>query len=165
MFTKKLAPMFDPFEHALKAFASTITDKFNALIAYGSEDQLKGPVAKVLEQAATGLAITIEVVTEVQEREISGRLDMGVVFAKLLAGYVELKAPGKGADPELLKGKGDKDQWEKFKKLPNVLYTDGNEWALYRSGVRQGKLVRMFGNVTKVGAKAVGTAMLTGLFR
>jgi len=27
-----------------------------------------------------------------------------------------------------------KKQWEKFKAHPNLIYTDGNEWALYRSG-------------------------------
>src|SRR5262245_38229009 len=105
-----------PFEDALKEFATTIADKFKTPLAFSPEDQLKGPIEKLLERAASELAIAVEIVTEVQEREVSGRPDMGVVSSKLLAGYVELKAPGKGADPETFKDKGDKAQWEKFRK-------------------------------------------------
>ncbi len=36
-----------------------------------------------------------------------------------------------------------------------MLYTDGNEWALYRNGERIGQLVRLTGLVTEDGAAAV----------
>lgn len=64
----------------------------------------------------------------------SGRPDFAILADDLLAGHVELKAPGKGVDPTRFTGH-DKRQWERFKTLPNVLYSDGNSWALYRSGV------------------------------
>jgi hypothetical protein len=70
---------------------------------------------------------------------------------------MELKAPGKGADPCKFKG-DDKNQWEGFKNLPNLIYTDGNEWALYRSGERVGKMVRLSGDVTSEGQAAISPA-------
>ncbi len=71
-----------------------------------------------------------------------------------MCGYVEVKAPGKGADPTAWSARShDRKQWEKFKALPNVLYTDGNEWGLYRSGQRVGDLVRLTGHVRTSGAR------------
>jgi hypothetical protein len=67
--------------------------------------------------------------------------DFSIKDGPVLIGHVETKAPGTGADPSKFKGKHDKEQWERFKKLPNVLYTDGIEWALYRSGKREGVLL------------------------
>jgi len=52
----------------------------------------------------------------------------------LICGYIELKAPGLGADAPRLKGKHNKEQWERLKGLPNLIYSDGWEWALYRNG-------------------------------
>jgi hypothetical protein len=76
----------------------------------------------------------------------------------LLCGYVELKAPRKGARPQKFTG-ADKKQWEKFKAHPNLIYTDGNEWALYRSGEPFPKgnpaIVRFSGDITTDGAEAI----------
>ena len=115
---------------------------------------MKAPIITLLRGAADRLGLTVEVLTEVQDRERSGRPDVGVVTQALLAGYVELKAPGKGADPARFKAQ-DRAQWEKFRDLPNLLYTDGNQWALYRGGERVGRLVRLAGDVTMDGAAAV----------
>jgi len=71
---------------------------------------------------------------------------------------LELKAPGKGANPEKFKEKNDRDQWQRFKNLPNLIYTDGNEWALYRNGERQGEILRYSGDVTIAGQAAIGDA-------
>ena len=98
---------------------------------------------------------------------MGGRPDMGVTVNGLLTGHIELKAPGKGADPKKFKGP-DKVQWEKFRDLPNLLYTDGNEWALYRNGEHVGKLLRLSGDVSSDGEDAVTEAdaeALQELFR
>ena len=73
---------------------------------------------------------------------------------KLLAGYVELKAPGVGVSPARFKGH-NRDQFKRFSAIPNVLYTDGNEWALYREGERIGDVVRLAGDIATQGKKAV----------
>ena len=62
-----------------------------------------------------------------------GRPDYAVHLNQLLAGYVELKAVGTGATASLFKGH-NREQFKRFSAIPNILYTDGNEWALYRNG-------------------------------
>ena len=71
----------------------------------------------------------------------------------LLTGYAELKAPNKGADARRFRGR-DRAQFTRFSGIPNLLYSDGNEWALYRSGAHAGPLVRLAGDVTKAGRRA-----------
>jgi hypothetical protein len=124
---------------------------------FNPEDQLKAPMLTLLKGTAAALGLTVEVLTEVQDRERSGRPDLGVVAQALLAGYVELKAPGKGADPAQFKAQ-DRAQWEKFRDLPNLIYTDGCQWALYRNGERVGRLIRLSGDVTTEGAQAFNDA-------
>jgi hypothetical protein len=44
-----------------------------------------------------------------------------------------LKRPGKGVDPQKWSAKShDREQWEKIKALPNVLYSEGYDWAVER---------------------------------
>jgi hypothetical protein len=143
-------------EAVLKTFASEVTAKFALPIEFNPEDQLKGPIAAVLGGIGAALKLPVEVVTEVQTDRL-GRPDIGVAVKGLLAGHIELKAPKKGANPEKLKG-SDREQWERFKNLPNLIYTDGNDWALYRSGQLQGKMVRLAGDVTTAGPAAIGPA-------
>ena len=140
----------------LEKFASEVTAKFALPIAFNPEDQLKSPIETLLKGISAALGIPVGVVTEVQADE-RGRPDMGVAVKGLLVGHLELKAPGKGADPEKFKG-ADRDQWERFKNLPNLIYTDGNHWALYRSGQLEGKMVRLAGDVTTAGRAAIGPA-------
>ena len=64
------------------------------------------------------------------------RPDIAIYVGGLICGYIELKAPGLGADAPKLKGDHNKKQWAKLKGLPNLIYTDGREWSLYRSGER-----------------------------
>jgi len=148
--------LFASVEAELKNYASGVTAKFALPIEFNPEDQLKSPVSALLKNLGKAIGLAVEVVTEVQAEKL-GRPDMGVAVKGLLTGHLELKAPGKGADPEKLKG-NDRDQWKRFKNLPNLIYTDGNEWALYRSGERQGKIVRLSGDVTTDGQAAIGEA-------
>ncbi len=82
-----------------------------------------------------------------------GRPDYAVLRDGALAGHVELKAPGVGADARRLRGR-DRAQFRRFSSLPNILYGDGCEWALYRGGERAG-FVRFSGDVSADGAQAV----------
>ena len=84
-----------------------------------------------------------------------GRPDYAVHRNGLLAGYVELKAPGTGADAARFRGR-DRAQFRRFSAIPNVVYSDGNEWALYRGGERVGRIVRLTGDVAGDGRQAVG---------
>ncbi len=145
-----------PLARPFRQFAVDLTARFRLAVSvsFNPEDQLKSAVQELFEQVGAALRQPVKVVTEVQVSGLGGRPDMGVTMRGLLAGYVELKAPGKGADPRKFKGP-DKEQWEKFQNLPNLIYTDGNEWALYRGGERSGRLVRCSGDVTADGAPAI----------
>ena len=107
------------FKTILREFAQDIKRNFSSRIAAQPEDQLKPGVQLVLKAAAR----QIETRTEVRA-DVEGRPDIGVASNRLLCGFVELKAPGKGARPQRFTG-ADKRQWEKFKALPNLIYTDG----------------------------------------
>ncbi|MDR0578415.1 MAG: N-6 DNA methylase [Candidatus Accumulibacter sp.] len=122
--------------HVLEHFAQTLHDKFSTRVSGEPEDQIRAPFEQLLTDA--GAALGIGGVVPVGETRLAnggGRPDYGVTVANALCGYVELKAPGKGADVTLFKGH-DKGQWERFKNLPNILYSDGCEFILYRNGQR-----------------------------
>ena len=141
-------------EAVLKTYAADVKAKFDLPIEFNPEDQLKSPITALFKRTGMAINLKVETVTEVQEAEL-GRPDVGVAVKGLLAGHVELKAPGKGANPEKLRG-GDREQWERFKNLPNLIYTDGNDWALYRNGQLEGKMVRLAGDVSTAGPAAIG---------
>ena len=70
----------------------------------------------------------------------------------------ERKAPGAGANAGRFRGR-DRDQFKRFSEIPNLLYTDGNEWALYRSSERAGAFVRFSGDRPHGLRRVVGPAV------
>jgi hypothetical protein len=94
------------------------------------EAQLTPLVKGLLEET-----LRVRVVIEARPKGDTkvGKPDLGVKRQGLLVGFVELKAPGKGADPERYRGH-DREQWERFRQLPNLVYTDGRDFALFREG-------------------------------
>lgn len=63
------------------------------------------------------------------------RPDYAIMVDGVLTGYVELKAPGKNIDPASFAKNGHEyRQWQRLRNLPNLLYTNGTEWRLYRYG-------------------------------
>ncbi|MDR1350087.1 MAG: N-6 DNA methylase, partial [Zoogloeaceae bacterium] len=121
---------------ALQQFASAIHEKFSTAVAGEPEDQLRAPFEQLL--FAAGRELGFENIVPIGETLLAnggGRPDYGVACGKLLCGHVELKAPGKGANTAQFTGH-DKRQWERFKNLPNILYSDGREFCLYRMGER-----------------------------
>lgn len=124
---------------ALQTYAATLQASYSAVgVAAGAEEQLKAPAKALLEACASLAPRTVKTrparVVALLETSVkgTGRPDVGVTLDGLLNGYVELKAPDKPADPTKLKDKHDKDQWKKFQLLPNLIYTNGQEWRLYR---------------------------------
>ena len=98
------------------------------------EAQIVAPVEGLLVAAQPLAKGKINIINESAHAELRGRPDLAVAASGLLRGYVELKAPGKGAQPSKFSDPRDRAQWTKFKKLPNILYTDGTEWSLYQEG-------------------------------
>lgn len=106
-----------------------------------NEDQLKPPVKRLLE--SLGARVRTEVQNEV------GRPDLGVWKGGLLVGFVELKAPDKPIEPGRFQ-RHDREQWERFRLLPNLVYTNGKDFALYRNGeeVKRATLEKSLGKGT-----------------
>lgn len=136
-------PSSPDFAARLVAFARSLTANFTSSVVAQPEDQLKAPVKGLLEAT---LSRPIVARSEAQVAGLGGRPDFGVAVDGLLAGYAELKAPGLGARPQRFTDERNKKQWGKFKTLPNLIYTDGNEWTLLRSG-EQVSHVRFSGDV------------------
>ncbi len=149
------------FRAAAERFAEELKANFASSIPAQPEDQLKSPVRDLLDAAASNVMTR----TEAQLYEIGGRPDIGVSVRDALCGHVELKAPGIGARTSRYRGR-DKEQWEKFKALPNILYTDATEWALYRSGLQQPAeepIVIRFDDLIECGAAALNDNALARL--
>lgn len=149
-------------EAAAQRFADTLQRSLTDTLAAQPEDQLKGPVQALLRAAGASLGLDVDTRTEVRVEDLAGRPGIGVTTGGLLCGHVELKAPGKGARVERLKG-ADRGQWEKFKLLSNLIYTDGCEWALYRAGERRGKIVDLGDELPERGAASLGREAVAGL--
>jgi hypothetical protein len=103
------------------------------------EDQLKTPIGNLIKQVGTELGLDVDFRSEVTAEV--GRPDLGFAANGLLAGHAELKQPGKGARPWLFTNDRDLEQWDRFKSLPNLLYSDGREIALYQTGRQIGNVV------------------------
>lgn len=138
-------------EVAIERFASEAGKKLGALSAKGEpEDQIRAPLEALLYDLADVIGVGRDHVVLVGESSIADlktRPDYAVQSYGALVGFVEVKAPGKGGDPSKFKDKHDKDQWSKLKALPNLIYTDGNEFSLWRDGERIGKTVRLDGDI------------------
>ena len=140
---------------ASKDFSKELKGVFSLPDSTSPEDQLKAPVSQLFKLFGDFLSVDVATKTEAHLSSEKVRPDIAVYGKKLICGYIELKAPGLGADAPKLKGKHNKEQWQKLKNLPNLIYTDGREWALYRNGERVGGIVRFSDDPTEVGEKAV----------
>jgi hypothetical protein len=157
----------DPLREAVSRFGASLKPKFSGIGASGSpEDQLRGPLDQLVQDivSALGWAATVVLVGESSVKELKTRPDFAVTKQNLLVGFVELKAPGKGADPRRFDDLHDRGQWQKLKLLPNLVYTDGNSFSLWQDGEIQGEIVRLEGSVESAGAALRAPASLFRLF-
>jgi len=142
---------------AVSRFGTSVKSKLsNIAISGAPEDQLRGPL-DVFFQDLAGLAglpaDSVHLVGETTQSDLKTRPDFAVTASKALVGFIEVKAPGKGADPRKFNDPHDKEQWNKLKSLPNLLYTDGNAFSLWRDGKLEGSIIQLDGNVESAGAK------------
>ena len=138
---------------ALQDFANAVTVKATQITPGAPEDQLRAPFESFMTTAAEAWGWNVVCTGETSLPGHLGRPDYAVHLNQLLAGYVELKAPGIGATANRFKGH-DHDQFKRFSLIPNILYTDGNEWGLYRGGQLVERVVHLSGDVSLDGRKA-----------
>ena len=89
--------MDHPLHTALRTFSSTVTAKMSQLATGAPEDQLRAPFESFMAAMAEALGWHIVCTGETPLPHRLGRPDYAVHVNQLLAGYVELKAPGVGA--------------------------------------------------------------------
>lgn len=155
-------------ESAAAAFGTSVKSKLANPGARGEpEDQLRAPFEQLLTDLAELCSLPKAAVSAVGESSISDlktRPDYAVTVHKGLVGFIELKAPGKGADPRKYKDPHDKAQWEKLHSLPNLVYTDGNAFSLWQDGELVDSVVSLIGDIESAGNKLQAPPSLLNLF-
>lgn len=153
---------------AIASFGAEAKAKLANLAATGQpEDQLRAPLERLVADLAElcGLSrTTVAAVGESALTEFKTRPDYAITVRNALVGFIEAKAPGKGADPRKFKDRHDKEQWEKLQSLPNLIYTDGNGFSLWRSGQLVGSIVRLIGDIETSGRDLDAPPGLLSLF-
>lgn len=143
----------DRIKKAVGEFGAAAKAKLNQ--GGQSEDQLRNPIEQLFATLAAECGLATGAVTLIGETSLSDlrtRPDFAVQRNKALIGFIEVKAPGKGADPRKFKDRHDKEQWDKLKALPNLIYTDGNAFTLWQDGKLIGEIARLDGDIETSGA-------------
>ena len=140
---------------AISRFGAATKKKLaNKAVSGAPEDQLRAPLDALFKDIAMLAGIpggAVVLVGESTLAELSTRPDYAVTVHNALIGFIEIKAPGKGADPRKFTDDHDKRQWGKLKSLPNLLYCDGNSFSLWRDGKLEGSIVHLAGDVETSG--------------
>ena len=160
MTKQTLATAIAEFGAAAKAKLS------NPAVSGAPEDQLRGPLEMVVGRLAELCGLppgAVRLVGETTLTSLQTRPDYAVTVNNALTGFIELKAPGKGANPKSFKDPHDKAQWGKLQTLPNLIYTDGNAFSLWQDGHLQGDIVRLDGDIETAGTKLAAPPTLLPL--
>ena len=155
-------------QEAVSAFGREASSKLSNPGASGApEDQLRAPLEALIPGLAELAGLhpgTVVMVGETSLADIKTRPDYAVTRGGALVGFIEIKAPGKGADPRRFRDRHDREQWGKLQTLPNLIYTDGNGFSLWRNGSLEGDVGRLEGDVETAGAKLAAPDRLVSLF-
>ncbi|REE97888.1 type ISP restriction/modification enzyme [Thermomonospora umbrina] len=98
-----------------------------------AEAAIRGPLESLLR--AVGSSHGLDVVPH-GEAPLSGlgvRPDYAVRVDGAVTGYIEIKRPGAVLNPEVFKSHNLR-QWQRLRDLPNLIYTNGTHWRLYKDG-------------------------------
>ena len=158
----------DSLAEAVSAFGTAVKATLgNPTIAGEPEEQLRTPLVALVKAVAglTGIAgPDTALIGETRLLDLMVRPDFAVIRKRALIGFIEVKAPGKGADPRKFKGARDKAQWEKLKALPNLIYTDGNAFSLWQAGTLARPILTLDGDVEVAGKSLTAPPALLDLF-
>ena len=131
------------------------------------EDQLRAPLEALVGSLAEAVGLapgTVVAVGETSVADLKTRPDYAITRQGSLIGFIELKAPGKGANPRRFHDSHDKEQWTKLRTLPNLIYTDGNEFSLWRNGELEGDVAHLRGDVRTAGNKLAAPGSIASMF-
>ncbi|MER6219477.1 hypothetical protein ABT189_02615 [Streptomyces sp900105755] len=123
----------DRFRGIVSEFGATCKQ---ALQHGQKEAAIRRAVETLLVDAAGVLGLQAVLHAEVAIAAHRIRPDLAVRIGKLprnIVGYVELKSPDKGVIHPGGLNQRDRRQWEGMAKLPNLIYTNGQTWIMYRN--------------------------------
>lgn len=137
---------------AVAEFGSSVREKLADSQAQ-KEDQLRAPLEIIMRRIGRMFGLRVVPHGEVRLVHLHARPDYSIDVAGARVGYIELKAPNKGVPltSSWRPTADDARQWENLKALPNLIYTDGNQWALYRYGKLQGEPAVLEGDLYRAG--------------
>lgn len=155
-------------QESVANFGAEVRTKLANVAASGEpEDQLRAPLERLIGDLAELCMIPRDEIAAVGESRLSDlhtRPDYAITVGNALTGFIEVKAPGKGADPRKFKDRHDRQQWQKLRSLPNLIYTDGNEFSLWHDGELEGSVVRLTGDIETSGKDLSAPPELVGIF-
>ncbi|MFH9863021.1 type ISP restriction/modification enzyme [Streptomyces sp. NPDC017202] len=117
------------------------------------EAAIRGPLEQLFRAVGEHHALReISWHPEARIPHLGVRPDYAVRVGADITGYIEVKRPGKSIDPDGFTGH-DKRQWQRLRDLPNLLYTNGTHWRVFRYGVQIGEEVVLSGALKSAGGK------------
>jgi hypothetical protein len=129
-------------EHAVAEFGKACKSK---LAGPGDrEASIRAPIEVLLAAAGQQLGLQVVPHDEVRDVDRGVRPDYAISVAGVITGYVEVKKPGRSVNPGNFTGH-DKQQWERQRDLPNLLYTNGTEWRLWHDSEPVGEPIYLTG--------------------
>ena len=134
-----------------------------------AEAAIRAPIEELLATTGQHLALTVVPHDEVHDNERGVRPDYAISVNGAITGYVEVKKPGANLDPESFTGH-NLTQWQRQRDLPNLIYTNGTEWRLYRDAVAVGDPVHLTGGTLRAAGNRLSCgsdfeALLTNFLR
>ncbi|MET9381607.1 type ISP restriction/modification enzyme [Streptomyces sp. NPDC002928] len=140
---------FGWLSEAISTFGASCKDMVNG--PGDPEASIRPPMQRLLETVGSHDAMDgVLWHSETPLRDVGVRPDYAVEVHGDIVGYIEVKRPGHPVDPEKFTGR-NKKQWERLRDLPNVLYTNGTEWRLFRTGEQVGTPVVFEGDLASAG--------------
>ncbi|MFJ9898530.1 type ISP restriction/modification enzyme [Streptomyces sp. NPDC091280] len=143
----------DRFRGIVSDFGATCKQ---ALLHGQKEAAIRRAVETLLVDAARVLGLQAVLHAEVAITAHRIRPDLAVRIGKLprnIVGYVELKSPDKSVIHPGGLNQRDRRQWEGMAKLPNLIYTNGQTWIMYRSGRQYGDTIHFEGDLHSAGSR------------
>ncbi len=114
------------------------------------EAAIRPPIERLLGAAASAFSLDLVPHGETALRDLKVRPDYAMRVNGAIAGYVEVKKPRTNIDPSSFTGH-NRRQWQRLADLPNLLYTNGRSWALYRHGELAREPVHLDGSLHRAG--------------
>lgn len=151
-----------PWDAAVEAFGAACAAK---LAGPGDrEAAIRSPLEALVQRAGQLCERPAVLHDEVRDTDRRVRPDYGVSIGGIMMGYIEVKAPGRQIDPEKLTGH-DLEQWNRQKDLPNLAYTNGTQWRLYRDGELIGQASLTDAPLAEIGERLRSNVSFEALLR